>query len=195
MTTSPSGDPAEALLRGTHTEQRADLLSRHIAFIGFMGAGKSTMAELTAPRLGRTWFDTDQVIVERCGRSIPDLFAAGEQDQFRALEKQVIAELLDGEPAVLSLGGGALEDAETRALLFERAFVVNLAVSWRDVQAELPSLMRTRPLLQNRSEGEIHELFLRREATYRKAHLRIRAPRGDVAAAAEHVLSVLTAAS
>ena len=171
----------------------ADRLSRHIAFVGFMGAGKSTMGELTARRLGRTWFDTDQVIVERCGRSIPELFAAGEQDRFRALEKQVIAELLVGEAAVLSLGGGALEDADTQTALFERAFVVNLEVSWRDVQAELPALMRTRPLLQDRTEGEIHELFLRRQATYRKADMRIRAPRGDVEAAAEYVLSVITA--
>jgi shikimate kinase len=193
MSPLPGGDRAEALLRGAHADLRADRLNRHIAFVGFMGAGKSTMAELTARRLGRVWLDTDQVIAQRCGRSIPELFAAGEQDHFRALEKEVIAELLIGEPAVLSLGGGALEDADTRAVLFERAFVVNLAVSWRDVQAELPTLMRTRPLLQNRTEGEIHELFLRRQATYRKAHLRIRAPRGDVEAAAEYVLSVVTA--
>jgi shikimate kinase len=193
MSTAPGGDPAEGLLRGAHAELRADRLSRHIAFVGFMGAGKSTMAELTARRLGRAWFDTDDVIVQRCGRSIPELFAVGEHDHFRALEKQVIAELLAGDPAVLSLGGGALEDAGTRTVLFERAFVVNLAVSWRDVQAELPTLMRTRPLLQDRSEGEIHELFLRRQATYRKAHLRIRAPRGDVETAAEYVLSVVTA--
>ena len=52
--------------------------------------------------------------------------------------------------------------------------------------------MRTRPLLQNRTVGEIHELFLRRQATYRKAHMRIRAPRGDVQQAAEYVLSVVT---
>jgi shikimate kinase len=192
MTTLPGGDAAEALLRDAHAQARADRLSRHVAFIGFMGAGKSTVAELTAARLGRAWFDTDQVVVERCGRSIPDLFAAGEQSLFRSLEKQVIAELLVGEPAVLSLGGGALEDPDTRNGLFDHAFVVNLAVSWRDVQAELPGLMRTRPLLQNRTEGEIHELFLRRQATYRKAHMRIRAPRGDPAAAAEYVLSVVT---
>jgi shikimate kinase len=191
---TPPGDgagDAEALLRGAHAQLRADRLSRHIAFVGFMGAGKSTMAELTARRLGRTWFDTDRVVVERCRRSIPELFAAGEQDHFRAMEKQVIAELLVGEPAVLSLGGGALEDPDTRTVLFDRAFVVNLAVSWRDVQAELPQLMATRPLLQNRTEADIHELFLRRQATYRKAHMRIRAPRGDVEAAADYVLSVV----
>ena len=94
---------------------------------------------------------------------------------------------------MLSLGGGALEDADTQTALFERAFVVNLEVSWRDVQAELPALMRTRPLLQDRTEGEIHELFVRRLATYRKAHMRIRAPRGNVEAAADYVLSVMSA--
>lgn len=177
----------------TDPELPAHRLGRHIAFVGFMGAGKSTIAELAARRLGRAWFDTDDLIVQRSGRSIPDLFAAGEQDRFRALERQVIAELLAGEPAVLSLGGGALEDAETCARLFERAFVVNLEVSWRDVRAELPALMRTRPLLQNRTEDEIHELFLRRQPAYRRAHLSIRAPRGDIAGAAEYVLSVLTA--
>jgi shikimate kinase len=182
----PAEDAADAGLP-------ADRLGRHIVFVGFMGAGKSTMAALAARRLGRTWFDTDEVIVQRSGRSIPDLFAAGEQDRFRALERQVIAELLAGEPAVLSLGGGALEDAETRARLFERAFVVNLEVSWPDVRAQLPALMRTRPLLQNRTEGEIHDLFLRRQPAYRQAHLSVRAPRGDIEAAADYVLSVVTA--
>ncbi|MFL5860018.1 MAG: shikimate kinase [Solirubrobacteraceae bacterium] len=165
-------------------------LRRHIAFIGFMGAGKSTIAELTAARLGRAWFDTDDLIVQRTGRSIPELFAAGEP-RFRALEKQVVSELLRREPAVLSLGGGALEDPGTRDALFEQAFVVNLAISWPEVQAELPSLMQTRPLLQNRSEDEIHELFLRRQGAYNKAHLRVRPPRGDPAAAAEYVLSIV----
>jgi shikimate kinase len=167
--------------------------SRHLVFVGFMGAGKSTTAELVAHRLGRPWFDIDHVIVDRCGRSIPQLFAAGEEPRFRSLEKQVIAELLAAPPAVLSLGGGALEDPDTRALVFERAFVVWLEVDWDDVRAELPALMDARPLLQGRSEAEIHELFERRRATYDQAHLRVRAPRGDVAAGAEEVLAALTA--
>ena len=183
--------PQDLTADDSRSPTRAELLSRPIAFIGFMGAGKSTMAELTAARLGREWFDTDRLVVERCGRSIPDLFAAGEQSTFRALEKQVIAELLIGEPVVISLGGGALEDADTRDAVFEHAFVVNLAVSWDDVKAELPTLMQTRPLLQNRTETEIHELFLRRQATYRKAHMRVRVPRGDLEAAADYVLSAL----
>jgi shikimate kinase len=175
----------------TPAEPPADPLSRHVAFVGFMGAGKSTAARLTARRLGAPWVDTDEVIVQRCGRSIPELFAAREQDRFRELERQVIAELLAGPPAVLSLGGGALEDTGTRAALLQHAFVVHLEVSWPEVRAELPALVRTRPLLQNRTEGEIHELFRRRQATYGEAHLRVRAPRGHVAVAADQVLAAL----
>ncbi|HTU94758.1 MAG TPA: shikimate kinase [Solirubrobacteraceae bacterium] len=165
--------------------------SGHIAFVGFMGAGKSTTAELVARRLDRPWFDTDHVIVERCGRSIPELFAAGEQARFRAMETAVIAELLDGPPAVLSLGGGALEDSGTRELLLARAFVVWLEVSWSEVRAELPSLMQTRPLLQDRTEEEIHALFERRQATYDQAHLRLHAARGELRAVADRVVAEL----
>jgi shikimate kinase len=174
-----------------HAAMRAARLDRHIAFIGFMGAGKSTFAALTAERLGRPWFDTDEVVARRAGRSIQDLFTSGEEPLFRRLEHEVIEELLDGPPAVLSLGGGALEDDRTRSAIFARAFVVSLAVSWRDVQAELPALRVTRPLLQGRSDADIHELFLRRQRTYRQAHMRISLPRGEPSTAVEELLLVL----
>lgn len=181
----------EARLRRSHAEVKASLLDRHILFVGFMGAGKSSLAKLVAGRLGRPWFDSDELVVARSGRSIEEFFAAGDEDAFRALEKQVIADLLDAEPGVISLGGGALEDSETRRAVFERAFVIHLAVSWRDVQNALPKLGRTRPLLKDRSEGEIHELYLRRQMTYREAHMRIRMPRGDRTATVDRLLSVL----
>lgn len=181
----------EAVLRLAHAQGRAARLDRHITFVGFMGAGKSTMARLTARQLGRASFDTDQLISKRNGCSVTDFFTSGEEPLFRRFEREVIAELLDAEPAVLSLGGGALEDPQTRSSVFKRTFVVNLAVSWREVQAELPMLKQTRPLLSDRSEGEILELFLRRQRTYRHAHLRIQTPRGDPAVAVQRVLAVL----
>lgn len=184
--------PQDSSRHSGHAALGPELADRHLAFIGFMGSGKSTMAELTAGRLGRAWFDSDEVVVARCGRSIAELFAAGEQGRFRAMEKQVIAELLGAEPAVISLGGGALEDADTREALFARAFVIHLAIDWQDVQAALPLLMQTRPLMQNRSVQEIHDLFDRRQATYARAHLRIHVPRGDLDVAADYVLCAVT---
>lgn len=176
-----------------HSEARVRQLERHLAFIGFMGAGKSSLGRLIADRVGRPFFDTDQVIEERSGRTVPDFFLSGDEPAFRALEAQTVRELLDRPPVVLALGGGALEDPQTRALLFERCFVVHLFVSWAHVRSSLPTLIEGRPLLQGRSEGEVYDLYLRRQQTYRNAHVRIDAPRGDPAAAAAEVFSRLFA--
>jgi shikimate kinase len=163
---------------------------RHIALAGFMGAGKSSLGPVIAGALDRPFFDTD-VEVERRGRTIVDFFAAGEERAFRAVEAEVVRELLDGPPAVIALGGGALQDDATRALLDERSLVVHLVVPWEAIRGALPLLVATRPLLQGRSELEIHQLFMRRERTYAVAHLRVEAPRGDVTVAAAHLLAEL----
>jgi shikimate kinase len=163
---------------------------RHIALAGFMGAGKSSLGPVIAGALERPFFDTD-VEVERRGRTILDFFAAGEEPAFRALEAQVVRELVAGPPAVIALGGGALQDEGTRELLGRRALLVHLAVSWEAVRAELPALMTTRPLLQGRSELEIHQLFMRRERNYARAHLRVDVQRGGIEPAAQQVLAHL----
>jgi shikimate kinase len=163
---------------------------RHIALVGFMGSGKSSLGAPVAAALGRPFFDTDTE-VERRGRTIVDFFAAGEEPAFRALEAAVVRELVEGPPAVLALGGGALQNDGSRALLVQRALIVHLVVPWEAIRAALPVLVATRPLLQGRSELEIHQLFMRRERTYAVAHLRVEVPRGDVATAAAHLLAEL----
>lgn len=181
----------ERLLRRLHAEARERQLARHLALVGFMGAGKSSLGRIIAGELGRPFVDTDDAVEERGGRTIESWFAAGEEPTFRALEAATIRELLDQPPMVLALGGGALQDPVTRALLFDRCFVVHLFVSWAQVRAALPALAAGRPLLRDRPEGDIHELYIRRQATYRNAHLRIDAPRGRPDAAAADVLSRL----
>jgi shikimate kinase len=168
--------------------------ARHLVFTGFMGAGKSTIANLTAARLGRVAYDSDALIVARTGRSIVDLFECGEESLFRRLEAELITELLAAEPAVIALGGGALDNQETLARVIEQAFLVNLDISWADIQAELPKLTSTRPLLKDRSEREIHALFERRQDIYRQAHLTVAVDRRDPNVTAECVLSALAAA-
>jgi shikimate kinase len=88
-----------------------------IVLVGFMGAGKSTVGSLLADRLGLPFTDSDQVIEQRAGRPVRQIFAEDGEPAFRALEYQVIAELLDGPARVLALGGGAAEHPGTRALL------------------------------------------------------------------------------
>jgi shikimate kinase len=88
-----------------------------IVLVGFMGAGKTTVGRVLAAGLGLPFLDSDHVIEARAGRAIPEIFATDGEPAFRALEQEVIADLLRGPDVVLALGGGAAEHEETRKLL------------------------------------------------------------------------------
>ena len=88
-----------------------------IVLVGFMGAGKTTVGNLLATRLGLPFADSDQVIEERTGRPVRQIFAEDGEAAFRALEHETIAGLLDGAELVLALGGGAAEHPGTQAKL------------------------------------------------------------------------------
>jgi shikimate kinase len=91
-----------------------------IVLIGFMGAGKTTVGTLLAARLDLPFTDSDHAIEQKAGRPIRQIFAEDGEPAFRALEHEVIADLLDGPPTVLALGGGAPGHPPTRALLAPR---------------------------------------------------------------------------
>ena len=93
----------------------ANALDRLVALVGFMGAGKSTLAPLVAERIGRRAVDVD----DELGVDIPTLFAQGEA-AFRAVEERRTCELLaSAEPVVLALGGGAITSDAIRRLITE----------------------------------------------------------------------------
>jgi shikimate kinase len=100
-----------------------------IVLVGFMGAGKTTIGNLLAAGLGLPFVDSDQVIEQRAGRPVRQIFAGDGEPAFRVLEHQVVAELLDGPPVVLALGGGAPEHPGTRERL-ATARVVYLQVEY-----------------------------------------------------------------
>jgi shikimate kinase/3-dehydroquinate synthase len=103
-------------------------LDRHLALAGFMGTGKSTIGMDVAARLGRPFVDLDAEIERRTGRTIEDLFTAGEP-AFRELEEDVARDVLGSpDPVVVALGGGAVLAPATRAELRRRAFTVVLDV-------------------------------------------------------------------
>jgi shikimate kinase len=128
-----------------------------IVLVGFMGAGKTTIGNLLAARLELPFADSDEVIERRAGRAISQIFADDGEPGFRALEHQVIAELLDGPALVLALGGGAAQHPQTQAKLTS-AQVVYLEVSYEQAlqrvggdtgrpmlaRADLPALYQRR---------------------------------------------------
>lgn len=113
-------------------------LGKHIALIGFMGAGKSTIGFELARLLERPFLDVDEELEREHGATIPELFAQRGEPWFRNAEAAVTRRLLDGhEPAVLALGGGAVMRAETREALARRAFTIHVEIdveeAWRRV--------------------------------------------------------------
>ena len=107
----------------------AHALDRHVALIGFMGAGKSTLGAEVAQLLGRRLVDLDREIAHSARLAIPELFEQRGEAEFRVLEAQATIEALEHErPAVLALGGGAVETPRIRRALREHALTV-----WVDV--------------------------------------------------------------
>ncbi len=115
---------------------RPVVLDRHVALIGFMGAGKTTLGAQVAERLGRRFVDVDSEIEASASATIPELFATRGEAEFRVLEEARTCRALEStEPAVLALGGGAILSERTRRRLRERAVAVLLDVeleeAWR----------------------------------------------------------------
>jgi shikimate kinase / 3-dehydroquinate synthase len=138
-------------------------LGKHLALIGFMGAGKSTVGREVARLTERPFLDTDEEIERRFG-PIAELFERGEAE-FRRLEEQVVAEALAvEEPHVLALGGGAVLSATTRERLGRTAFTAFLPVApdtaWGRVRET------GRPLAAD--EGDFRRLFAERLPLYRE---------------------------
>ncbi len=135
-----------------------------IVCIGFMGAGKSTAAAAIATATKRTAVDADQVIEQRLGQPIPQLFARDGEVGFRRTEEQVTLELLDDPGAgVLSLGGGAVASPAVRTALIEAEALViwvdvDARVAWERVQGS------GRPLA--RDQVQFERLHAQREPLY-----------------------------
>ena len=96
----------------------------NILLIGMPGCGKSTVASLLAKRLGRRLFDTDSMVVEATGRSIPDIFATDGEEAFRALETDAVRKCGMESGAVIATGGGVVTQRRNYAPLSQNGRLV-----------------------------------------------------------------------
>ena len=121
-------------------------LARPVFFVGFMGAGKTSVSRRLARLCGISSIDMDSYIERREGRRIREMFAEDGEEYFRDLETQVLREMTQGEPALVSCGGGVVLRPENRAILREGGFVVFLKVQADEAKSRI-SDPSTRPLL------------------------------------------------
>ncbi|MFE1292152.1 shikimate kinase [Streptomyces sp. NPDC058751] len=129
-----------------------------------MGVGKSTVGALVAERLGCAYRDTDDDIVAAEGRSVADIFVDEGEPAFRAIEKRAVREALAGHDGVLALGGGAVLDADTRALLTGHQ-VVYLSMDVEEA-VQRTGLNVARPLLAVNPRKQWRELMEARRHLY-----------------------------
>lgn len=156
-----------------------------VYLVGFMGAGKSTVARALARRLDWKVEDIDERIERRERRDIPTIFRHEGEPYFRALERDEIIALLGERGVVVATGGGTVVDPANRELMLRDGAVVWLDAPFSTVLERVPVDGR-RPLAADRMEME--QLYNQRLAAYRQAHLRIDTGRGSV----EHVVDEIS---
>ena len=142
--------------------------------VGFMGAGKTTVARALGRRLGWRCEDVDERIEARERRTVAAIFAQDGEPRFRQLEREVLAELLVPRDTVVASGGGTFAEGDNRAAMLADGAVAWLDVPFDRVLDRLPPDGR-RPLAADRILME--QLYHRRQLAYRQAHVRVDAAR------------------
>jgi shikimate kinase len=152
--------------------------------VGFMGAGKTSVARALGRRMGWRFEDIDHRVEAREGLRVAEIFARHGEPYFRGIERSVLQDLLPQRHIIVATGGGTFVDPDNRA-----AMLADGAVAWLDVPLErvierVPADGR-RPLASDRTQME--QLYARRGAAYSQAHIRIDASR-PVAEIVERIL-------
>jgi shikimate kinase len=152
--------------------------------VGFMGAGKTSVARTLGRRMGWRMEDVDHLIEAREHQRVADIFTRQGEPYFRSVERSILQELLPRRHVIVATGGGTFVDAENRAAMLADGAVAWLDVPLERVIARVPADGR-RPLASDREQME--QLYARRQAAYAQAHVRIDASR-PVPEIAERIL-------
>jgi shikimate kinase len=159
-----------------------------IYLVGFMAAGKTTVARALARRLDWRAEDIDELIEARERRAVADIFVRHGEAYFRTMEKEILRLLLPMRHTVVATGGGTFVDLENRAAINRDGLSVWLDVPFEMVLARIPADGR-RPLAADRTQME--RLFAARQTAYAHASLRIAAGSAPADELAERIVDFL----
>jgi len=148
-------------------------MRNHLALVGFMAAGKSTIGKRLARKLKVPFVDVDDLIIRERG-PIADIFYAQGEPAFRQYEHDVIARALDEKVSVMAVGGGAVTFEPTLRLLKKHAYRIFIKVPAEQIAARLRRSPRVRPLLGPQPTlHHIKELYEKRMEGYAHSDLTV----------------------
>jgi shikimate kinase len=161
-----------------------------VYLVGFMGAGKTTVARSLAKRLHWQVEDIDERVEKRERRDIPTIFRQEGEPYFRAIEQQELVALLPTRGTVVATGGGTFVDPVSRELMLRDGAVIWLDAPLANILERVP-LDGRRPLAADRIEME--SLYNQRLMAYGRAHLRLDAGRSSVEDLVDQIIDWLGA--
>jgi shikimate kinase len=141
-----------------------------IYLVGFMAAGKTTVARLLGARLGWRAEDVDELIEARERLTVAEIFQRHGEPYFRNVEREILRLLLPLRHAVVATGGGTFMDADNQQAINRDGLSIWLDVPFQTVLARLPADGR-RPLAADL--GQLERLYAIRQAAYSRAQIRI----------------------
>lgn len=160
--------------------------------VGLMGAGKSSIGRRLATRLGMPFSDADTEIEKAAGMSINEIFDRFGEFAFREGERKVIKRLMDGPTQIISTGGGAFMDANTRDVIAANGLSIWLRADL-DLLVARTARRNTRPLLRQGDPREIlQKLMDERYPVYALADVTIDAGERDHEETVTEVIRQLT---
>lgn len=144
-----------------------------ILLVGMMGVGKTSLGRILSRKLDLPFFDSDKEIEKSTGFLINELFSKCGMDEFRLGEERVMQRLLNGEPCVLSSGGGAFLSEKTRNLASEKAISIWIKAS-SDVISKRTQGRTHRPLVPSAdNQKTIERLVAERYPIYSEADIMV----------------------
>lgn len=166
-------------------------ISKSIVLVGLMGAGKTNIGKKLALELGCDFCDSDQVIETVAGMSISSIFELYGEDKFRDIEAREIARLVKGPPQIISTGGGAFMQEETRKIINQDSLSVWLKATPATLASRISSL-NSRPLLKGKDPVKVlTELSALRSQFYQQAKMVVDTDGLSLPAAIEKVKSAI----
>ncbi|WP_028401203.1 shikimate kinase [Ectobacillus panaciterrae] len=170
------------------------LREKSIIFIGFMGVGKTTVGELVAKKLYRSFIDIDKEIEKEFNMPIPQIFNTIGEKAFREKEKSIINDFCKQKLKIISVGGGAFLQKEIREICLSNCIVFFLDISWESWKERLNIIIDSRPVLQGLTLEEIEELFYKRKNIYSLHHSKFTTDNFAIEETADYIVESLKTA-